>query len=55
MPARLSRAIAALCALTFVLPVHAADDPADEIVVTATRTPTRASAVVSDISVITRA
>ena len=47
-----ARAAAFVVALQAV-PV-AAQDSADAVVVTATRTPTRASAVVSDISVITR-
>jgi vitamin B12 transporter len=49
-----SRACAALCASCLALPAFAADDPADEVVVTATRTPTRVSAAVSDVSVVRR-
>jgi len=53
MSARLSRAAAALCAFTFVLPVHAADDPADEVVVTATRDSQRLANTIQHTSVIT--
>ena len=48
-----ARAAAAFVVALHAVPV-AAQDSADAVVVTATRTPTRASAVVSDISVITR-
>ncbi len=53
MTKSLPRAAAALvCCLTG--PFAAAADPEDAVVVTATRTPTRVSQVVSDVSVITR-
>lgn len=53
MPARLWRAATALCAFSLVLPVHAADDPADEIVVTATRDSQRLANTIQHTSVIT--
>ena len=53
MTKSLPRAAAAL-ALSLSAPVATAAEPLDGVVVTATRTPTRASAVVSDVSVITR-
>jgi len=53
MPKSLPRAAAAL-ALVLSTPFATAADPEDAVVITATRTPTRASAVVSDVSVITR-
>ena len=53
MPARLWRAATALCAFSLALPVHAADDPADEIVVTATRDSQRLANTIQHTSVIT--
>jgi vitamin B12 transporter len=53
MPARFSRAAAALCAFALVLPLHAADDPADEVVVTATRDAQRLGATIQHTTVIT--
>ena len=53
MTKSLPRAAAAL-ALSLSAPFATAAEPLDAVVVTATRTPTRASAVVSDVSVITR-
>jgi vitamin B12 transporter len=45
---------AAAFALALAAPLATAADPEDAVVVTATRTPTRVSAVVSDVTVITR-
>jgi vitamin B12 transporter len=53
MSARLARACAALCIFTLVLPAHAADDPADELVVTATRDAQRLGSTIQHTSVIT--
>jgi vitamin B12 transporter len=53
MTKSLPRTAAAL-ALSLSAPFVTAADPEDAVVVTATRTPTRVSAVVSDVSVITR-
>ena len=53
MTRRLPRATGAL-ALALAAPLATAADPEDAVVVTATRTPTRVSAVVSDVTVITR-
>ena len=54
MTNRSPRAAAAFVVSLSAVPFATAAEPADAVVVTATRTPTRASAVVSDISVITR-
>jgi len=53
MTKSLPRTAAAL-ALALAAPLVSPADPEDAVVVTATRTPTRVSAVVSDVSVITR-
>jgi vitamin B12 transporter len=53
MSARPLRACAALCIAMLVLPAYAADDPADEVVVTATRDAQRLGSTIQHTSVIT--
>ena len=53
MSARPLRACAALCIAILVLPAYAADDPADELVVTATRDTQRLGNTIQHTSVIT--
>ena len=53
MSARLARASAALCIAILVLPAYGADDPADEVVVTATRDAQRLGSTIQHTSVIT--
>jgi vitamin B12 transporter len=53
MSALPSRACVALCAVHLALPVFAADDPADEVVVTATRDAQRLGSTIQHTSVIT--
>ncbi len=53
MPASLARTCAALCISILVHPAYAADDPADEVVVTATRDAQRLGSTIQHTSVIT--